>query len=86
MRALGIAAPTRLDLIGVLAYGWSMMKTTRNVAVILLVFMAAACTSEKLEVLKSPCVGLEGSPCGPKRPVNGAFNPQLHPEPMAEKV
>lgn len=30
----------------------------------------AACESEKVEVLKSPCVGLEDSPCGPKRPVN----------------
>ena len=33
-----------------------------------------ACSSEKVEVLKSPCVGLEGSPCGPKRPANGNFN------------
>ncbi len=33
-----------------------------------------ACSSEKVEVLKSPCVGLEGSPCGPKRPLNGNFN------------
>lgn len=27
----------------------------------------AACESEKVNVLKSPCVGAEGSPCGPKR-------------------
>ena len=33
-----------------------------------------ACESEKVEVQKSPCVGLEGSPCGPKRPVNGYYN------------
>ncbi len=26
-----------------------------------------ACESEKVNVLKSPCVGLEGNPCGPKR-------------------
>lgn len=36
----------------------------------------AACSSEKIEVLKSPCVGLEGSPCGPKRLMNGDLNPQ----------
>lgn len=35
----------------------------------------SACGSEKVEVLKSPCVGLEGSPCGPKRPLNGDLNP-----------
>jgi hypothetical protein len=29
-----------------------------------------ACDSEKVEVMKSPCVGLAESPCGPKRPVN----------------
>jgi hypothetical protein len=37
----------------------------------------SACGSEKIEVLKSPCVGLEGSPCGPKRPVNGTMHPAL---------
>ena len=29
-----------------------------------------ACDSEKVEVMKSPCVGIGESPCGPKRPVN----------------
>ena len=47
--------------------------------------VVSACTSEKIEVLKSPCVGLEGSPCGPKRPVNGALNPQSQQAP-AEHV
>jgi hypothetical protein len=37
--------------------------------------LLSACAPEKIEVLKSPCVGLEGSPCGPKRPMNGALNP-----------
>jgi hypothetical protein len=46
--------------------------------------LVAGCTSEKIEVLKSPCVGLEGSPCGPKRPVNGALNPSAAP--VAERV
>lgn len=27
----------------------------------------AACESEKVNVLKSPCAGIEGNPCGPKR-------------------
>lgn len=35
-------------------------------AVLLLV---SACGSQPKE-LKSPCVGLEGSPCGPRRPAN----------------
>lgn len=31
----------------------------------------AACSSPfKEEELMSPCTGLDGSPCGPKRPVN----------------
>ena len=29
--------------------------------------LLAACASESVDPLKSPCVGLEGSPCGPKR-------------------
>lgn len=37
----------------------------------LLVFAAplllAACESESVEPLSSPCVGMEESPCGPKR-------------------
>ncbi len=39
------------------------------------VLALAACSSEKIEVLKSPCVGAVGSPCGPKRPLNGPLNP-----------
>ena len=37
----------------------------------------SACNSEKVEVLKSPCVGLDDSPCGPKRPLNGNYNTQV---------
>lgn len=32
----------------------------------------AACTSEKQTILKSPCVGTDESPCGPKRYPNQA--------------
>ena len=46
----------------------------------------AGCTSEKVDVLKSPCVGIEGSPCGPKRPVNGVLNPQLQQPAKPESV
>lgn len=49
-------------------------------AVIALAMLAAlalsACNSEKVEVLKSPCVGLDDSPCGPKRSMNGNYNAQ----------
>jgi hypothetical protein len=30
-----------------------------------------ACDTEKIELQKSPCVGIEGSPCGPKRLPSG---------------
>ncbi len=33
--------------------------------------MLAACDTEKVDVMKSPCAGIDGSPCGPKRDVNG---------------
>lgn len=46
---------------------WMMIATA-------CMFVLSACDAEKVEVLKSPCVGLEGSPCGPKRPVNGNYN------------
>lgn len=36
----------------------------------------SACTSKKNKDLVSPCAGAEGSPCGPKRPVNDWW---LHP-------
>jgi len=40
-------------------------------AVCILALLAlSACESEKVEVLKSPCVGTAESPCGPKRPAN----------------
>jgi hypothetical protein len=35
-----------------------------------LLIAVSACNNGKTEILKSPCVGLEGSPCGPKRPLN----------------
>lgn len=42
--------------------------------------LLAACDTEKVEVIKSPCAGIDGSPCGPKRPVNGALNHWVAPE------
>lgn len=33
----------------------------------------SACESEKVELLKSPCVGLDSSPCGPKRTPVGNY-------------
>lgn len=46
------------------------VHTMRKIVAVLALFVLVACESEKVEVMKSPCVGLEGSPCGPKRPVN----------------
>lgn len=50
------------------------MKRWMMVALTACVFTLSACDAEKVEVLKSPCAGVEGSPCGPKRPVNGAYH------------
>jgi hypothetical protein len=33
-------------------------------------FLLTACSSGEREDLRSPCAGVEGSPCGDKRPVN----------------
>ncbi len=33
-------------------------------------FMLSACAKEDPEMIKSPCAGIEGSPCGDLRPVN----------------
>ncbi len=52
------------------------MKRSTICCLIGAVLMLSACTSsEKVDVLKSPCVGIDGSPCGPKRPMNGNYNP-----------
>ena len=51
-----------------------MMNRTITLALLIAALVLSACSSEKVEVLKSPCVGIEGSPCGPKRPVNGPLN------------
>jgi hypothetical protein len=68
-----------------LLLGYAMNHKT--IAVLLATLLVlAACESEKIEVLKSPCVGLAGSPCGPKRPMNGALNPTSHqPQPVASE-
>lgn len=48
-----------------------MNRTLRLTFAATALLALAACESEKVDVLKSPCVGLDSSPCGPKRtPVN----------------
>ena len=53
-------------------------KTAMSYRTIILVIATAmlltACGDETVKVLKSPCVGIDNSPCGPKRPVNGQLN------------
>ena len=45
----------------------------RKVVISVMVLLAlAACTNEKKTILKSPCVGTDESPCGPKRYINNA--------------
>ncbi len=45
------------------------MIRTFILSILVLPAMLSACSSEPPE-LKSPCVGVEGSPCGEKRPAN----------------
>lgn len=52
------------------------MKQGFRVMVLLSLLALAACTAENIEVLKTPCAGLDGSPCGPKRLMNGPLNPE----------
>jgi len=40
------------------------------IAIIFLSLSVVSCSKKAAEDLKSPCVGIEGSPCGPKKPVN----------------
>lgn len=42
----------------------------KTIALLSLLLVVAGCTHGSRDDLKSPCVGLEGSPCGPKRNVN----------------
>ena len=50
------------------------MQPTIRLMLLAALLGLSACASEKVEPLKSPCVGLDNSPCGPKRPVNGNYN------------
>lgn len=62
------------------------MKRSLVLGLLASLLLVAACTSQKLEVLKTPCAGIDGSPCGPKRPLNGTLNPQLHQPAAGEQV
>ena len=44
--------------------------------------LLSACDTEKVDLLKSPCAGADGSPCGPKRDVNGWW---LHQQPTPDQ-
>ena len=56
-----------------------MMKHM-TIALLSSLLLLAACDTEKVEVMKSPCAGIDGSPCGPKRPVNGSLNTVVLPD------
>ncbi len=42
----------------------------KHLFLIALALIALSACTTKTEDLKSPCVGIEGSPCGPKRSAN----------------
>jgi hypothetical protein len=49
-----------------------MRNRWKMTALLLALCVVASCAAEKVELQKSPCVGLDDSPCGPKRWVNEA--------------
>jgi hypothetical protein len=51
------------------------MKFSRILATTLIIGLLSACSYPKSDLM-SPCVGAEGSPCGPRVPVNDWW---LHP-------
>lgn len=51
-----------------------MKKSLLTLTLCSAILLLSACHEEKVELQKSPCAGLAGSPCGPKRPVNGTLN------------
>lgn len=57
------------------------MKHRYTILLLAATLALSACGSEKVEVLKSPCAGIDGSPCGPKRPMNGPLNPHSQHKP-----
>ncbi len=48
-----------------------MIKRTLTWMVMIAALGVAACESESVKVLKSPCASLEDGPCGPKRTLSG---------------
>lgn len=46
------------------------MRVLTLLALMLMVGFTTACAESKREDLKSPCVGAEDSPCGPRRAIN----------------
>ena len=50
------------------------MKSIAIVIALSSALFLSACSDEKVQIQKSPCVGIDNSPCGPKRPVNGKLN------------
>jgi len=44
----------------------------KKILVLSIIFMTiTGCSSKPVPALKSPCVGISGSPCGDRHPVNG---------------
>lgn len=46
------------------------MKKFIIIACLVVSFIGVQGCKKKAPELKSPCVGVEGSPCGPRKPVN----------------
>ncbi|MEJ0009540.1 MAG: hypothetical protein WDN72_02840 [Alphaproteobacteria bacterium] len=59
------------------------MKSLVTGLMILSALCLSACDSEEVHVMKSPCSGIDGSPCGPKRAVNDWW--MHHDQPAPEQ-
>lgn len=62
------------------------MNKLLTVCVLSSCLFLSACADEKVVPPQSPCVGLDNSPCGPKRPVNGKMQHMVQVMPVAASV
>lgn len=46
------------------------MKLSIVTLLVSVTLLLSGCADEKVRVMQSPCVGLDDSPCGPKRQAN----------------
>lgn len=49
----------------------------KNIIFLFLLLLLIGCTATKEQSIKSPCVSIDGGPCGPRKPINTWLNEYL---------